>query len=172
VANKTAKIVGGGSLAALLIAVPFIADREGESLKSYRDVVGVWTICNGETLGVKQGMTMTKQQCRQLTESRVGQFMQKVFALNRTPLPAKTLAAHTSFAYNIGIAGYTRSSALKFNNSGNLQAGCKAMVNWNGLTKNGIKYDCNDPINLKINGCKGLVNRRTDEIKLCLSGLE
>ncbi len=51
--NKTA--LGGVLGAAMLVAVTFIIAKEGERLEAYRDIAGVWTICHGETLGVKPG---------------------------------------------------------------------------------------------------------------------
>lgn len=158
--------------AALLIAVPFIVDLEGESLKSYQDVVGVWTVCSGETEGVTPGEIRTSEACRELTASRVGQFMSKVDAAIKPEIHPKTLAAATSFAYNVGIGGFLSSQALKNFNSGDLGAACKAMMKWNGLTVKGVKYDCNQPVNIqRINGCRGLVNRRKAEVKLCLEGV-
>lgn len=161
-ANKT-KISAAVFAAALLASVPFIVDREGESLQSYRDVVGVWTICHGETLGVKPGDRRTLEECRSLTQSRVGQFMAQVAGLLQVPVAAPTLAAHTSFAYNIGINGYARSTTLRETNKGNLAAGCLAMLNW---TKAGGR-DCY----IKKNNCFGIINRRNDEVALCLKGI-
>lgn len=162
--NKLSKgIFGSGVLAgALLIAIPFVTDHEGESLKSYQDVVGVYTICNGETAGVKPGMKKTQAECEELTKSQVGQFMRGVAAKITFVVQPQVLAAHTSFAYNIGIVGYARSSALALTNAGDIAAGCRAMRKW--ITAGG--KDCR----VQANGCYGLVRRRDDEVKLCLSG--
>lgn len=173
--SKTkARIAQGGIVAAMLIAVPFIIDREGESLESYRDVAGVWTICHGETLGVGPGQKATKEECAALTNSRVGQFMGQVRDLIKVDVSPKTLAAHTSFSFNIGVAGidpitgkclgYKCSQALALTNKGDLAAGCRAMANWYSA---GGK-DCR----VRANRCYGLINRRNEEIALCLAGLE
>ena len=148
---------------ALTTAVPFIVDREDEKLQSYQDAVGIWTVCSGETLGVKKGDRLTKEQCRMLTQSRIGQFMLEVTEQIKVDMPPNTLAAHTSFAYNVGIQGYKTSKALKLTNAGDLKGGCQAMANW--YTAGG--RDCR----IKSNNCYGVVNRRNEEIKLCLSGL-
>lgn len=165
--------LGAGVIAAaMVIAVPFIGEKEGESLESYRDVVGVWTICNGETLGVGPGMKKTREECRELLKSRTGQFMQGVANQLKVPVSPATLASHTSFAYNIGAGGYKSSTTLRLTNTGDIAGGCRAMVNWSGLTVNGVRYNCNKPENLKrINGCRGLMNRRNAEIKMCLEGV-
>lgn len=143
--------------AALASAVPFIIDREDEKLTSYQDIVGVWTICSGETFGVNPTDKLTKDECKLLSQSRIGQFMLEIVPEIHYPISAPTLAAHTSFAYNIGLAGYKRSSTLRLTNQGDVAGGCKAMALWN-----------------KANGkiSKGLINRRNEEIKLCLSGVK
>lgn len=155
--------VGSITVATMAIAVPFIYDKEGEKLEAYRDVAGVWTICSGETVGVVPGQKVSKAYCTELTKSRVWEFMSKVDALVQPELTPETLAAHTSFAYNIGMAGYARSTALRETNAGNIAGGCHAMSKW--YTAGG--KDCR----IKGNGCYGLINRRNDEIKLCLQGV-
>lgn len=160
--NK-AKVGGGLFAAAAMLAIPFITDHEGESLTAYQDVVGVYTICNGETSGVKPGDRKTLEECRALTQSRVGQFMQQVATKISVPVKPATLAAHTSFAYNIGIAGYARSTTLALTNRGDIAGGCLAMKRWN---KAGGR-DCT----IKANGCYGLIKRRDDEVNLCLMGI-
>lgn len=161
--NKKSILGAGVIAAAIIIASPFIGDHEGDKLESYEDVAGVWTVCEGVTgPNIKPGLKMTVQQCNELDQSTIGQFMGQVVALVKVPLAPETLAAHTSFAYNIGIAGYARSKTLKLTNAGNIIAGCKAMANWE--TAGGVNCA------IKANGCYGLVLRRNDEIKLCESG--
>lgn len=162
-ANK-AKIGITVVAAALIAAVPFITDREGESLEAYRDSVGVLTICRGETLGVSAGDKLTKEECEALAQSRIGMFMLQIVPLIETEVSPKTLAAHTSFAYNIGIDGYKRSSTLRLTNAGDLKGGCNAMMKW--ITAGG--KDCS----YRFNNCYGLYTRRQDEVKLCLAGLK
>jgi lysozyme len=156
------KIAAATITAALLIACPFIGTHEGDKLSAYEDVVGVWTICGGVT-GTHAGVKMTEQQCTDLTNSTIGHFMTKVASLIKVNVSPKLLAAHTSFSYNIGIEGYKRSKTLSLTNSGRLADGCRAMRHW--VIAGG--KDCT----IKANGCYGLVNRRKDEINLCLSGV-
>lgn len=164
-ATKTTVISGGLIAAALLVAAPFISTHEGDRLDSYEDVAGVWTVCEGVTgPQVKAGLVMTAQQCESLNKSEIGQFMTKVAAKLTVPVSADTLAAHTSFAYNIGIAGYAGSKTLKDTNAGKTAKGCKDMANWE--IAGGL--DCKD----RDNNCYGLVLRRNDEIHLCLGGIK
>ncbi|WP_299074779.1 lysozyme [uncultured Paraglaciecola sp.] len=161
--KKKRVATGGVAGAALLIALPFIILREGESLEAYKDVVGVWTICHGETHGVTEGMVKTKAECDAMSKSRIGEFMSNVQALIKVPVTAHVLAAHTSFAYNIGVGGYSRSTTLKRTNAGDIKGGCEAMLLW---FKAGGK-DCRP----RRSGCWGVYKRRQDEVALCLSGL-
>lgn len=158
------KIASGILAAAMACCLPFINVHEGESLESYEDVVGVWTICHGITHGITPGMTKTEAECDELTKSTLAQFMDEVAAaLTIQPSP-KLLAAHTSFAYNIGISGYRGSSALRETNKGNFEAGCHAMSSWHSAGgKNCL---------VKANNCYGLIKRRSDEIALCLAGIQ
>jgi lysozyme len=156
VANNKTKIGIGIIAAAILSATPFIVDLEDEKLSSYQDVVGVWTVCSGETFGVDKGVNLSKEECRTLTQSRIGMFMLEITPLIQVPLTVDTLAAHTSFAYNIGVDGYRRSTTLRLTNQGNLRGGCNAMGLWNKADGRVVQ---------------GLINRRSKEIALCLKGI-
>nr|WP_241482183.1 hypothetical protein [Leisingera sp. ANG-Vp] len=52
-------VIAGSSIA-LASAVSFIGQWEGLRTEAYRDVVGVWTVCYGETKGVKPGDSHSK----------------------------------------------------------------------------------------------------------------
>lgn len=161
--ENSGKLASAVISAALLVAVPFIYGKEGDELQAYKDVAGVWTICGGVT-GVAPGTTLTAAQCGQLTQSTIGHFMQQVDSLLKVVVTPTTLAAHTSFAYNIGLGGYKGSKALTLTNAGNTAAGCLAMANW--YTAGGV--DCR----VRANGCYGVVQRRDDEVKLCLEQIQ
>ena len=47
----------------MAMAVTLIGGYEGLRLYSYKDVIGIWTACYGETRGIKPGMTFTQAQC-------------------------------------------------------------------------------------------------------------
>ncbi|WP_412074125.1 glycoside hydrolase family protein [Tritonibacter mobilis] len=54
VRKRTIGVLAGGSMA-LASALSFIGQWEGLRTKAYRDIVGVWTVCYGETKGVRRG---------------------------------------------------------------------------------------------------------------------
>lgn len=157
------KSLMGTAIAAMLIAVPFISGREGDKLQAYADVGGVWTWCNGETENVHPGMVATPEQCRALTQSTVGKTMGQVAALVTPPVAPESLAAYTSFAYNIGLTAFTRSKALALQRTGHLAESCDAMLNW--YTAGG--KDCR----IRKNNCYGIIDRRQAERDLCLMGV-
>ena len=142
------------------IAVPLIARWEGLRLDAYLDVVGVPTICYGSTRGIKLGMTHTQEQCDHMLREEVAEYREGWLsyvehqALIRW-LPAKREAAYTSLAYNVGIRAAGKSTATRRLNDGDIRGGCRAIGWWNKAGGRVIR---------------GLVNRRTDETKLCLAG--
>jgi len=160
--NKT-KISTTIIASALLILAPFLSDKEGNELEAYQDVVGVYTICGGVTLGVTKGMKLTEAECEALTSATTKEFLEQVAQKITAPVSPDTLAAHTSFAYNIGVGGYSRSKTLRLTNAGDLAGGCRAMGNW--FLAGG--KDCR----IRENNCYGVINRRNAEIELCLGGL-
>lgn len=145
----------------LAIAIPFIAQEEGERLTAYLDVVGVPTICSGSTRGVKLGMTMTREQCHSLLRSEIaeyrgglhGYFTPATISARLTP---HRDAAYTSTAFNCGIAAIGRSTATKRLNAGNVVGGCQALTWWNKAGGRVIR---------------GLASRRERERALCMKGL-
>ncbi len=160
--NKS-KIAGWVITAAAVIASQFIPAEEGNKLKSYPDGAGVWTICEGVTHGIGPGMVMTEEECSDLNKSAREEYQAAVVDALRVEVTPQILAAHTSFAYNVGKGGYRKSMTLRETNKGNFAAGCRAMMNYHS---SGGK-DCR----VRGGGCYGLYGRRQREINLCLSGV-
>lgn len=95
--------------------VELVKRFEGCRLKAYQDIVGIWTIGYGETLGVKPGMVWTQEQADRRLRERVGQFM--LATMKRCPVlflepPSRTIAC-TSLAYNIGVGAFGASSVCR-----------------------------------------------------------
>lgn len=118
---------------ALPLALTLIKGFEGCRLKAYRDIVGVWTIGWGETLGVKPGMVWTQEQADAQLERRVTAFMAKVLAAcpQLHLEPPQRLAACTSLAYNIGIGGFTASSVCRLTKRGEYARAADSFLLWN-----------------------------------------
>lgn len=155
------KIIGGGSVAAAIaMTLIFIFPYEGEKLKSYQDVGGVWTICRGHTATAKPNMTVTKEQCKLIYESDVGKAFDQTWAVIDTGVTVNELVAYTDFVFNAGIGNFKKSTMLRKLNAGDHVGACDALLKW----KYAGGKDCSNPLNK----CLGLWKRRKDERLLCL----
>lgn len=143
--------------ASLLVATPFIAKWEGKKNDPYLDVVGVQTVCYGETR--VQMKRYSDEECLKMLDKAVGEFASAVVSINPSlanrPIQ---LAAATSLAYNIGLGAYKTSTVSREFSRGNYEKACEAFKMWKMVTKNGKKVVS-----------QGLVNRRLDEYKLCMT---
>src|SRR5690348_1333334 len=63
-----AAIVGAGAVAVL---VPTVQQWEGTKYVPYKDVVGIWTVCTGDTANVTPGRTYTKAECEARLERQL-----------------------------------------------------------------------------------------------------
>ncbi|SFU50650.1 MULTISPECIES: lysozyme [unclassified Methylobacterium] len=150
------RMVAGTAAAAL--AVTFVQTREGTRLKAYRDIVGVATICNGETRGVTMDMTATPQQCAAMLLKGLGEFEGNVLKCvpGLASAPDERLVAHVSLAYNIGAGAYCKSTVARRYNAGDIAGSCDAFDMWDKAGGRRVK---------------GLSIRRDDEQVLCRKGL-
>ena len=147
--------------AAAAILSPFVSGWEdgpkGPALVPYRDLVGVWTQCSGETLNVTaKSPRETLEGCAIKLDKRLAGFAQAV--VKRSPQLRghdAQWAAMTSFAYNVGVAGYAGSTVAR-RIAGDRRGACDAMLMWD---KAGGKR------------VQGLANRRAAERALCLQNL-
>jgi lysozyme len=113
-------------------AVAFVQSREGCRLKAYQDIVGVWTIGYGETLGVHEGMEWTAEYAVSRLRLRVARFMAAVQkycpTLSNRP---NSLVAATSLAYNIGVGAFRASSVCRLSNRREWQRAADSFLLWN-----------------------------------------
>jgi lysozyme len=165
-ANEAQRRPGAKTLAAVIglacatIVTPFVSGWESggkKHLRAYQDIVGVWTICDGITKGVRRGQTETTAGCLARQEQELIAHAAPVLActpgLRGRP---HQLAAAVSLAYNIGARGYCRSTIARRFNAGEWRRGCDAFLAWNKAGGRVIR---------------GLANRRAAERALCRKGL-
>ena len=116
--------------AAALIMAQFVPVWEGRSLTPYKDVVGVWTVCEGETRGEMR--TYTAAECDAMSAEMYKEFAAHVVkvtpGIEEHPF---MLAAFSSIAINIGKAGYSRSSMRREYRVGNYRQACRALLKYN-----------------------------------------
>jgi lysozyme len=159
-ARRPKSLIAAIGVAAALIVSPLVTKWESggkQHLTAYRDIVGIWTICDGDTSNVRPGMVETPEGCERRLEAQLVAHAEPVLrctpGLRDRP---NQLAAAVSLAYNIGTAAYCRSTVARRFNAGDVRGGCDAFLMW---TRAGGRV------------VQGLVNRRRDERSICLRGL-
>jgi lysozyme len=140
------------------LAIGLIGGFEGLRTRAYRDVIGVPTVCFGETRGVHLGDVYTVEQCKTMLGDALVEFESGLRTCLGRPdsIPDKSYVAMLSLAYNIGIGAFCKSSVTRLVNAGDLRGACNAFPLFN---KAGGRV------------VQGLVNRRAEERVLCLQGL-
>lgn len=144
------------------VALPLIKKWEGLRTKAYRDVVGVWTVCYGETLDVHPGDQYTAKQCERMLaprvlEHRVGWHSYLTPITLRERLHPQRDASFSSLAFNVGIRGAGTSTATRRLNNGDIAGACEASTWYNRGGQRVIR---------------GLVRRRADEYTYCMVGVQ
>jgi lysozyme len=139
--------------------IELIKRWEGCELKAYKDVAGVWTVGYGLTSGagfieVGPDTVLTQEEADWYLEQVVDKFAADIKPFITAEINENQFAAFVSLAYNVGVGGFKKSSALRHFNAGNLDKVPAAMRMWN---KAGGKT------------VKGLINRREAEIQLFLT---
>jgi len=145
-----------GAAAAGTIAL--VGAWEGLRLTAYRDIVGVPTVCYGETRGVRLGDRHTRADCDAMLLVSLRRHEAGMRACLERPdrIPEKSYIAFVSLTYNIGVGAFCRSTAARRLNAGDLRGACDAATWFNKAGGRRVK---------------GLVNRRAAEHALCLEGL-
>ncbi len=108
----------------------FIKEREGFRSNAYQDEAGVWTIGYGHIKGVKQGMTITEPEALELFHKEVKQFANGVRTLVEVPVDQNQFDALVSFAYNVGLNAFRKSTLLDRLNAGKYHAASRQFERW------------------------------------------
>lgn len=98
--------------------IELIKSFEGLRLKAYKCPAGVWTIGYGHTKGVKEGDVITEQEAEDMLKKDVVGFEINVRGAVIPNLNDHQYDALTSFAYNVGLGNFRKSTLLRLINSG------------------------------------------------------
>ncbi len=155
-AKKHSRLKRNAGLMAAGVAL--VGAWEGRKLVAYKDIVGVPTVCFGETRGVKMSDAYTKEQCQVMLGDGLVEFEAGMRGCLTEPdkVPDGPYIAALSLSYNIGTGAFCRSTVRMRFNQENYRAGCDAFLMWN---KAGGRV------------VKGLTNRRKHERRVCLDGI-
>jgi len=149
---KASRLKNGGIVAAACTAI--IISFEGMRTVAYKDVVGVWTVCAGETQGVKSGDRYSLAQCKFMLQTRLEDYAIPIESCLPN-LPDGRFIAFVSLAWNIGAQRTCQSTAARLMREGKTSAACNAFMQWNKA--GGIVWP-------------GLTKRRIAERDMCLKG--
>lgn len=150
--TKTLVAVIGAAAAAIL--TPLVMTWEGRETTAYKDIVGVWTICDGDTKDVKPGQVATEAECNARLERQLIAHAEPVVKCtpNLVGRP-NALAAAASLAYNVGTDAYCKSTVDRRFDAGDIKGGCDALLAWRFAGGKEVR---------------GLLNRRNAERAICL----
>ena len=134
-----------------------IKQFEGCKLKAYKCPAGLWTISWGLTFypdgtKVKEGDVITQQQAEDYFNAIVDDFAKDVDALVKSNVTANNFSAIVSFAFNVGMGNFRRSTLLRKVNANPKDPSIRAEF------KKWVR--ANDRV------MQGLVRRREAEVKL------
>lgn len=154
VANSRGPLAGVVLVSASLGA--FISHWEGTEFTPYRDIGGVWTVCDGITgKHVIPGKVYTRSECRALRDGAIEQHGRALLACTTRPITQPVYEALTSWAFNVGASAACNSTLVRQLNAGEpTVVFCPQLLRWNQAGGKPVQ---------------GLTNRREAELKVCLS---
>lgn len=127
--RRLVAVVGAVAAAALL---GFTPTQEGRVLKTYRDIGGVLTYCDGATENAQRDKTYTPAECDvQLDKdlARHAEGISKCLPWDRLTDGQKV--AFTDAAYNIGVSAFCSSSMARKASAHDMAGACSALMLWN-----------------------------------------
>jgi lysozyme len=145
-----------GSAALIALATGTISYFEGRELRAYQDIVNVWTICDGETKGVKPGDVATAAQCDAMLARNLRTYEAGLDRCLTGYVPGQVKVAFLSWTYNVGVGAACGSTLIRKANAGDVTGACNELTKWNRAGGRVVR---------------GLTVRREAERKLCLEGI-
>lgn len=148
--------------AVLVAAAVSVAGYEGLRTSPYLDVVGVRTVCFGETAAdhVNTNRDYTPAECRKMLNASLKKYDAKMVKCLYHTIPPSMQIAFISATYNIGVYAFCHSSMARRVNAGDLRGACNALLMWDKGVVHGRRRVV-----------KGLKRRRESERKICLRDL-
>jgi len=138
-AGATGAAAGAATALALMFSLTPV--WEGRSLNPYKDIVGVWTVCDGET----------RVEMRRYSEAECNAMSQRAFQ-EHLDFVARTIpgieqwpfqhAAFADTAYNIGKSAFAKSSMVSNFRQRKYREACRSILKYTfagGRQVNGLK---------------------------------
>lgn len=119
--------------------VATLIEFEGFRSSAYLCPAGVWTIGFGFTKGVKPGDKMTRSEAAERLKQELAEYEHAVDEACLITPNENEFSAMVCMAFNIGLAGFRKSSVLKAHNKGDKEAAARAFQLWDKATVGGVK---------------------------------
>lgn len=153
------KVLIGAGAGMFVAAAAFVTPWEGVYTQPYDDIVGVRTVCIGETENVQE-RKYSVAECKALLAQKLPRYYGEIAQCwgqdVEDRLTDNMRVAFVSGAYNFGSGAFCKSSMVRFLKAGDFKAACRALRLYNRAGGRVVR---------------GLDNRRKAEEKLCLEGL-
>lgn len=167
--SKRAKAALASGLGLVALTATYLTEPwEDTKNLAYWDSLGsVWTVCTGETKGVKKGDRYTDAQCAEMLYATLEKDYHRPLTKCIPGFDGKPISWQASMldlTYNIGVGSACRSTAARRAKAGDYKGSCQAMTWFNkagGKTVRG----------LKLRREYGDANRM-GELEFCLAGLD
>lgn len=157
--KKTAGRVKFGAAAVIAAAIAVIAPWEGLRNQTYLDIVGVATVCYGQTGPAARPVARySDAECKAMLGNEVAHFARQMESCisPAARMTAQQQAVVLSWAYNVGANAACKSTLVRKLNAGRPPAEwCAELLRWNRAGGQVVR---------------GLDNRRKHEHQLCIRG--
>lgn len=139
--------------------VAFVTNWEGNENTTYKDIVGIPTVCGGITdpaIAIP-GKTYSDEECRALNAKEIESHGKRAIECVDVALSQGEYEAYASLAYNIGTNNFCSSTLVRKLNAGDRPGACSEILRWN---RAGGKV------------VRGLDNRRKAENAKCVESIK
>lgn len=166
--KRARNLLAGSAAGVVALTAVFMQPWEGTENLAYWDHLGsVWTVCTGETKGVKKDDRYTDEECAKMLRAT----LEKDYHQPLTKCipgfdgyPMGWQVAMLSLTYNIGAGASCNSTAARRAIAGDLEESCEAMTWFNKAGGKVVR-------GLKLRREMGDATR-IGELEICLAGLE
>lgn len=173
--RKAIAASAGGLVLASAAMLANIKGHEGREYTAYRDIVGVWTVCDGITgADVVKGKTYTDAECNALSIKHVEKHGAALLSCINVRVTQGYYDAMASWAYNVGAGAACGSTAVRLLNAGQYLPACHAMMAFNKVRDTSKPKQWN-PRTQRMEHLlvvsRGLNNRRAKERDQCIQAI-
>lgn len=103
------------------VAVPFVKEKEGLRLKSYKCSANRWTIGFGHTGGVHPGQVIDLKTANRMLLDDIQNVVEELAPHVHVPVTQGQFVALISLSFNVGAPAVIRSRMLRYFNAGNIE---------------------------------------------------